>query len=221
MGCKEKNAALNELVKMLAEIAVEDYLREEENKRAGVVMDTVTLKWHGPYSFRKLITDKELRDRWNVSGLYLWIDPTDQGETIYYVGKATGAPSLFKRQLEHYQHYICGAYDIPAQVRSSRTYWRLDFKAPGVAEAITDREKLFQLVEDGFRYASSFKIFLAEAPRERVGVIEANLLYSLEPVGNTRGKYTKPAEEIEIIHENAAWATDAVRNKIKRPVRFA
>jgi hypothetical protein len=32
MGQKEKGAALNELVKMLAEIAVEDYLREEEGQ---------------------------------------------------------------------------------------------------------------------------------------------------------------------------------------------
>jgi hypothetical protein len=205
----------------IAEMIADKMRHEEENRQAGVDMETVTLRWNGPYGFGQLITDKELRTRWNVPGVYLHVTPAGQGETIYYVGKATGAPSLFKRQLEHYQHYICGAFDIPAEVRRSGTYWRLNLNEFGVAETITDREKLLELVEDGFEYASSFKIFLAEAPRERVGVIEKNLLYDLQPVGNTRGMKKQPTEEINIVHENARWATDEVREKIKASVHFA
>jgi hypothetical protein len=215
MGRKEKDAALKELVKMLAEIAVEDYLREEENKRMGVTtMERVTLKWHGPYSFRDLIADQELRDRWNVSGVYLWMDPTRGEETICYVGKTKargGAPSLFKRQLQHYTDYIGGAYDIPEKMRSTGIYWRLHLNEPGVAETLTNREKVRELAADGFTYANSLKIFLAEADPESVDIIEANLIYSLQPVDNVSGKNRRPAHETKIVHKNAPWATDAVR----------
>ena len=100
------------------------------------------------------------------------------------------------------------------------TYWTLNLKEAGVAETLTDREKLLQLASDGFKYANSLKIFLDEADLESVDTIEGNLIYSLEPAGNTRGKNKRPDRILEVVRENAVWATDAVREKIKRPVCF-
>src|SRR5690242_18255150 len=81
-----------------------------------MVMTDILLEWSQPFSFKDLILNEQLKADYNKSGVYIWISPKKPSSSemeIAYVGKASGKPSLWARQIQHYKFQISGLYKIP------------------------------------------------------------------------------------------------------------
>lgn len=51
--------------------------------------------WEGPFTFTDILTSPEIRQKYSCSGVYLWKEVDGECEQIAYIGKASGAPTLF------------------------------------------------------------------------------------------------------------------------------
>ncbi len=163
-------------------------------------METLTLKWHGPYKFEELLKDPELERQFSCPGVYLWKENNSGNEGIAYIGKAGGSPTLFKRHLQHYMGYLGGTYSIPKEFRRSSKEWVLNLKKDEVVSTIFDLSKFKGLVEEGFEYTKHLSIYMAKAPKEKTADIERNLLYSINPTRTQWGTKSKPDVAISINH---------------------
>jgi hypothetical protein len=184
------------------------------------MMDTITLNWYGPYLFSQLIADAQLRERWDVPGVYLWIDRRGPDSTLSYVGKAAGPPALWRRQLQHYMSYIGGSYVIPKYARISGIEWSLDVKRPGVVDTILDYGKFISLVREGYDYANNIEIYLAETNKSLVHILERILLYELCPTQTEWRTQNAPKERLQVMHAKATWASGPIRAQIRKEVEF-
>ncbi len=122
---------------------------------------------------------------------------------ITYVGKATGSPSLSRRQLQHYMSYIGGCYFIPAAYRNSGRAWSLDVSDTEVIETITDQSSFLPLISDCFRYVERIAIFLAINSEENLAPVERNLLFNIKPEDTNWGTQSPPANRITVINRGA------------------
>jgi hypothetical protein len=177
-------------------------------------MTETVLIWEGPYHFDSILCSEEIYKSFNESGVYLWIDKNQQNE-VYYVGKATGSPSLSARLVQHYMGYIGGRYTMPYH-RFDNRQWSLNIKNKNVLETILSEDKFIDVVSAGFKYVRQLEIYLSKQPREIVNRLERNLLYYLKPYGTKWGTLTNPEEILNIKHSNAKWATKEVIKTIKK-----
>ena len=178
------------------------------------------LDWRGPYSLRDFIADSGLKAEFNCPGVYVWTEETSDGPRLSYVGKAGGSPSLAVRQQQHYSCMIAGLYTIPKEFRKVDQDWIPKWSDPDVAGVLLDSNRFHDLVDDGFAYAARCTVYLAclKSLAEAKSV-ERQLLYDLQPTGTRWGLSTPPSTHIDISHVNAAWATEEVIARAKRPVR--
>lgn len=173
----------------------------------------IELTWDGPYKLSDFMSDGELRKHYDYPGVYLWLEDYGDDSRISYVGRATGKPTLARRQMQHYAYTVSGLYSIPREFRRNRTEWIPDWTKPDVAGVLLDKEKYLELIDDAFRYSSIIDVYLFRALNgENVHALERILLYSLQPTGTKWGTLTKPNPELKLIHR-APEALAAVMRK--------
>jgi hypothetical protein len=187
----------------------------DESQSSGVFF-----RWNGPFTFQQLLTSEALKAEFSRPGVYLWVEPRENGETISYVGRATGTPNLWTRQADHYSNFIGGRYRIPREYRRNEQAWELDFNRPSVIETLFNLPKYQEVVEDGFAYAQRIRIFLCPLDAAVVRDAERNLLYDLCPTETKWGTLSRPANRLHIIHTGASWASAEVRRRIRDYVEF-
>lgn len=179
---------------------------------------SVTLEWHGPYPLSAFPRRSELGIQFNVPGVYLWVEdlPNQVGKRLSYVGKASGKPTLYARQLQHYAYTVGGLYMIPREYRDERTKWAVDWKRPECVSVMLDEEQFIRVVRDGFRLAAATAVYLAPYRDGDLGVLEANLLYALQPTGTDRGTRYPPKTRLEVLHTGATlWICPDTRRQFK------
>lgn len=169
-------------------------------------MDEISLEWFGPYGFKKLLEEEALRKQFDCSGVYVWTDRVKGTERLYYVGKATGRPTLWRRQMQHYSMSIGGMYFIPEDFRVSRVSWNPDPKLFEVRDVLLGEEKYLELVREAFRYTQTIEIHLCPIEAKLVADVERNLLHELTPDGTSWGTKSQPLNRLSIRHINAKWA---------------
>ena len=158
------------------------------------------LFWYGPYAIKDFLSSSEHRERFSCFGVYLWEEPTSDGFSVIYVGKAN---DLWYRQLEHYWTQLGGAYLLPGKYRDCGKDWTLEFSSPEALEILLNLESFQKLVSENFAYIHNLNIYLA--PCESNALVERNLIFQLQPYGNKRGKKTRPLHEVSFLHRNARW----------------
>ena len=176
-----------------------------------------TLTWEGPFTFRQFIS-QEYKDKYHENkdkkrGVYLWIEPTTRNGKEYrtsYVGKASGSPSLWTRQFQHFKFFRGGLYTIPEE-HFDRGEWRA-IPEEHIFKALFDPFRFHDIVNQSFEYMEKLKIYLApvgeEVSNTELKMIERNLTYTLQPIDKyTPGKKTPPNEEqiLQIVHTGADW----------------
>ncbi len=171
----------------------------------------LVIKWEGPCQLANFF-EPDTRKKYDCPGVYLWME----GAELYYVGRATGRPSLSWRQMQHYAYQISGLYDIPKKYRTSGDNWVPKRSQREVADVLLNQEKFRQLVGEGFRFADALSVYLYCARSGKdVRAIERNLLYDLRPTGTTWGTKTIPNLRLELQHQSATWLTPEVRSQAR------
>jgi hypothetical protein len=185
-------------------------------------MDTtvVRLIWEGPYAMRDFLAPT-LRDHFDCAGVYLRIERFSGTERLSYVGKASGTPSLYVRQQQHYAHAIGGLYSIPKDFRADGKLWDPKWGEPDVNDVLLDLTRYQRLVRDAFNWASACTVYLARLPAQQAEDVERQLLYDLRPTMTRRGTKGVPAKRISIVHEDATWSSDPIRQQVRDHVVFA
>ncbi len=173
--------------------------RERENE-----MKTV-LKWSDPHSIQDILTCTPPCTNFRHAGVYLWEENRPGGDGRYqviYVGKAN---NIWKRQLEHYWYQLGGAFLLRGCYRECEEDWGLDLSKAEVRDTLFNLPKFIQLVSENFNYINRLKIHVAPVAPEDTRLVEANLIYQLQPEDNLRGKASSPAVELDFDHQNQQW----------------
>lgn len=166
-------------------------------------MKKVLLEWEGPFTFKEMILDKKIKEKYATSGLYIWIYADNKKSEILYVGKASGKPNLIERQIQHYMSYLGGLYYIPKEYTNKNQDWIFDSKSEIVQKIITHLDRFCEIVKGGFNFVNDKKIMIYFCKQDSANIrkIERQLLYNLKPKLTKMGTKTKPKDEIEIIHK--------------------
>lgn len=171
-------------------------------------MKTITLLWHGPFSFREILTEQGIKNEYSVPGVYIWTETLPKGSRqISYVGKATKSTTLWRRHLQHYSALIGGIYNIPKEFCSWGSAWVPDKQKRETVEMVLDRERFKEVVDAGFNRAAATEIYFCRLSENEPGLvkIERQLLYELKPTGTKRGTISPTKNSFSIIHENTPW----------------
>ena len=172
------------------------------------------LNWEGPIKAESYLDKSNPDDR---CGVYLWICRSKDDEWIEYVGKATGSPSLGRRQQEHIANILGLRATIPADFRDSKKKW-VPNQYPNNKADLIDLDKHMELLNEAKSYMNSISIYVAAIPIEllqHLKQIERNLLYDLSPRGTINGTKTKPEHPLKITHKTAKWATPSILTQIQ------
>lgn len=186
-------------------------------------LHNISLNWEGPHKLSDfLLAQEELRKKYGSPGVYLWITRfPDSGDKIFYIGKATGSPNLFKRIQQHYAFIVGGLYNVPGEFRSCKEEWIPDWAKSNTCNVLTDIEKMKALIGDCFRYVEACRVYLAKTnDMDNVADIERNLLWDLRPCGTKWGTMTKPSVRLELLHSNASWLSEPIKNQIRETCSF-
>ncbi|MFX0141786.1 MAG: hypothetical protein ACFFDN_49570 [Candidatus Hodarchaeota archaeon] len=167
-------------------------------------MREIILNWEGPYNFKELICSNKLKNKYSCSGIYIWLFINEEKSEVLYIGKTTGSPTLFERQIQHYMFYIGGLYKIPKEYRNIKKEWNFDIKLNEVKDTIINLEKFCNIIRDGFNFANNekFKIYFCRKDSSEVASIERQLLYDFKPKLTKWGTVTLPKDEIKILNKN-------------------
>ncbi len=173
-------------------------------------MTEVILEWLGPYKLREL---PQHQQRLECPGVYMWVErpPNDPYGFLEYAGKASGSPSLFARQIEHYHAYLGARYVVP--LWAAQEYgreWGSALHDPKVIEILFDKQKIMRVISDAFEYAHTLDFYFApyKGPQP-LTVVERNLIWDLQPRGNSQGRRTLPGQPLDLLHKNATWRAAA------------
>ena len=182
------------------------------------------IEWEGPFRIIDfLINQKYLKENFRFPGVYIHTTMYPDGtEKLTYVGKATGSPSLFIRQQQHYASLIGGLYQIPKEFRTSDIDWIPNWEKHEAEKILTNKDAFKVLIDECYNYAQARNVFLAVNKwGYSVKEIERNLLYDLNPIGTNYGTKTRTNNPIDIIHVNALWKNEHISKQIKRYCMFA
>lgn len=170
-------------------------------------MPNIIIDWDGPYAPEDFLRNRALKTRYDHPGVYLRFEVLPDGEArIAYVGRATGQPTLWQRQVQHYANAVGGLYTIPREYRTSGTEWVPDAARDEVTTCLLDASQFKSLVEEAYRYLQSWRVFLwATPPDLDPRVVERNLLFDLKPVRTTWGTKSLPAERLTLLHRAPHW----------------
>lgn len=165
---------------------------------------SLDLRWSKGYSFQQLLANDDLRKEFNCPGVYLHLDNRrSEGERAAYVGKASGAPSLWRRQYDHYVHYIGGLYVIPESTQHENSYtWTPGPDNEKTRSTVFCREAFHEIVDLAFDYVQTVTIHLCKLPTAgEAKIVERRLLWDLEPIDTTAGTKTRPKDVRECFHD--------------------
>ncbi len=170
----------------------------------------VHLYWSQPYTLAEILSDDDVKDLYDEryrSGVYLWTHLIDRKEEVAYVGKATGNPTLWRRQVEHYVQQVGGRYALPKGLfdMDDKGFEPKIFTDQRVRDIYLDESKHRQLLEASRRYVATVGVHFAPADTELLSQIERVLLYHLVPTMTTWGTKSEPATKLIIENINAPW----------------
>ena len=194
-----------------------------ENLRSTEEKPEVRLTWKGPYKLRDFFGNPDLDRTFSCPGVYIWIERKGSDECLSYVGKASGSPTLARRQRQHYAFGIGGLYTIPSEFRKmAKERWVPDWSKPDVYEVLLERSRFHMLVDDAFNYIDACDVHLARAASGgEAKLIERQLLFDLQPTGTKWGCRSPPGYPIRLVHRRATWASAAIRHQLEgRNVAF-
>ena len=167
------------------------------------------LYWSKGFSFEQLLTDPSLKERYRASaGVYVHLDgralSPDGGGQAAYVGKASGEPSLWIRQYQHYVNTIGGLCVIPDGAGGYQ--WMPGYKSSIAQQTVVDEDKFVALVRRAFDYAKTVRVHLcALKSADDAKSVERELLYVLRPADTDWGKVSPPAERLALVHHCAEF----------------
>jgi len=129
--------------------------------------------------------------------------------------------NLWTRQWTHYLSLIAGHYQIPEWFRSGQTRWEMDPAESEVVETVFDANKYHALVDEGFRYAKTIRLYLCPLAGDLVKNVERQLLYELRPLKTSWGTRTQPSEILNLLHDGAGWLTPATQQQVRDSIKIA
>lgn len=179
---------------------------------------SIFLEWHGPFRLAQFPRGSDLRTKFGVPGVYLWMEelPNLARSRLSYVGKASGKPTMYARQLEHYARTVAGLYMIPHEFCENGTKWAVDWENPESVCVLLDEERFIKMVRNGFRLAAATNVYLAPYRGSDLAIIERNLLYTLQPTGTDKGTRSPPKIRADIRHSGVtSWICPDTRNQFK------
>jgi len=179
----------------------------------------ITLEWHGPFTFRTLLTDLSCLDQFSKPGVYLWVERKEN--RLYYVGRSLD--NLVKRHREHNAKFVGGLYNIPPEYRSNGVEWVPDLRRPEVLSTLFSVDKHIDLVKDAHAYRDNIDVYLSVkelSDKILIKSVERNLIYDLQPAGTEPGKHSLPTQRLNIAHRSAAWI-EAVSGDLKQSIEYA
>ncbi len=82
--------------------------------------------------------------------------------------------------------------------------------------------RFLEVVNEAFDCINAYSVHMAKlATAGEAKAIERQLLFDLKPTGTKWGCSTPPAVPIKIVHSNATWATEQIRNHLHgRQIQF-
>lgn len=172
--------------------------------------EKISLHWDGPFSFRDILTNDEIEQKFSCSGVYLWVETLPNGvRQTSYIGKATSCTKLWNRHLQHYASLIGGLYNIPKEFCNWGEAWIPDKKMNDVAEIVLDKKRFMNVVEAGFKRAAATEIYFCRLSdnEANLATVERLLLYEHKPSGTKRGTISDPKRGISITHLNKPWGS--------------
>lgn len=174
------------------------------NNNRKFTMKTIKLYWYGPYSFFELFSTEKYKDKFSHPGVYLWYEINEHNKKLAYVGKASGKPTLYERNFQHYINQIGGQYFIPEFFRkNSDKSWVLDVNDPTCRSSVLNMNIYHSIVIDSFNYICNISIYLCILHSNDVNLVERNLLYKLQPLRTKWGTKTEPSEKIKITNSGS------------------
>jgi hypothetical protein len=160
----------------------------------------IVLKWEGPFTFAVLISDP--KKAFHCARLYLWKQEGPNRSEIIYVGKAE---NISRRQLDHYQKFISGGYEIPGEFRESGMLWDNQFPwklQPEVVKQYFNETSVGQLAKEGCKFANHVKVFCAKMEDSTIrSEAEALLVYRLKPHRNAQSKRSLRGMDLRLKNE--------------------
>jgi len=174
----------------------------------------IVLNWRGPFLPTEFLESASPEAE---AGVYIWVAELAGERWVEYVGKATGRPTLWRRQQEHVANTIGLRYTIPGAVRSTGVEW-IPNTYPKNKKDLLDDERRGQLVKEALSYLNSIEIFLASLPdldSKTLGFVERNLLWALQPRSTSLGTKSPPPVPLDIEHRSASWLNGNFKNNFE------
>jgi len=191
------------------------------------MMNQAHLTWHGPFTFRALLTDESLLTRFQLPGVYLWVDR--KRTQLWYVGRSL--TNLIKRHYTHNANLVGGQYNIPADYRAAKTEWVPDWGRRDALGVSFSEEAFVALIKEAFVFRNNLDIFLS--PQNRgvdstvqkslvvlLKALEKNLLYDLRPAG-TRSPHSPPSPRLTIVHHGDTRWLESVDIQYRAKVKVS
>ncbi len=178
-------------------------------------------KWWGPYSFNELLSSQDHQKAYSKAGVYLWVDQFASTRPLCYVGKASGNPTLWIRQWQHYTAMIGAQYQLPGIEEAKALPWGMTYTDPNVVETVFNYDRYIALVKRAFDFAARIRIWLCPLDDpEATKTIERQLIYQFQPDPTMRGTKYPPATLQRIVHRHAGWLNDAIKAQFLGDVHF-
>lgn len=157
------------------------------------------LKWSRGFSFSELLRTPALQKQFNCPGVYVHID---NRPGVAYVGKASGSPSLWLRQYQHYVQFVGGLYLLPAEAGDTDNYaWHPGPDIEGNLNTVFNRALFGKVVDLAFAYVPNISIHLCPLKSDEAKTAERELLWALQPRDTVRGTRTPPKQDVSFVHE--------------------
>jgi hypothetical protein len=176
-------------------------------------MREVTLNWSGPHKILDFVEKEHIKEEFGGYGVYIWVINRTDYDEIKYVGMSSYWP-LWWRQSNHIRYFLGGLYKIPEDFCRNNKKWVPDETLPECRKIMLDLDKYVEVLKDSRRYMNAINVYAAKTKKEETKIIERNLIYNLQPLGQN-GTKSVPSNMIRIYHKNATWNSDKLTNKIK------
>lgn len=167
----------------------------------------IELYWSEPFTPKALLaTENGFREDYDKPpGVYIWTEIVASVETLAYVGRATGNPTLWVRQFQHVLNTLGGQMSIPADFREEKVDWRMNYNDKSVVDIVLDKEKFVKALSGFYHYLDCTRVYLAPCDSSLVKTVERNLLFDLRPTRTSWGTRSEPSDRLTFIHHNATW----------------
>jgi len=161
--------------------------------------NVVTLEWHGPFTFKELVTSEEHWGRFRTPGVYLWMED-ETAEVVHYVGMAGGRETIMTRLLRHYLGHVGCLYYLEPKLRSGKRSNAAREKFRVAAAMLRDESAFLEHMRKEFALMDRYRVYLASCQPEAASVVESILIKVLLPKANRRKERKGFGAELSLRH---------------------